>query len=341
MKEGFTTGSCATAATLASCLWQATGVCPQQVDVIVPEGRHYIASIVEHEAYRCGVYKDAGDDPDITNESEVCAQVKLYAQQGDITFHAGEGVGIVTRRGLKVPEGEPAINPIPRQMMIQALRSVFPTERAEITVSIVGGEELAKRTFNPRLGIQGGLSILGTSGIVRPMSEDAIKDTIALELQMKRQYTSEVALVFGQQGENMLQRYAPEIHAVQMSNYVGFALDECVKLGYEKVILAGHIGKMCKVSAGVMQTHSQYGDVRREAIITQLALVGAERSLCEKVYTCVTTDAILEVIADCQTEVLHRLAISAKQYAQARTFHKLTIEVYLFNTAGEMIGQSE
>ena len=201
LREGFTTGSCAAACALASCLWQRDGDCPSQVALTVPEGRTYMAEIHAIGPYRCAVYKDSGDDPDITNGSEVWAQVQLLPE-GPVRFQAGEGVGTVTLPGLKVAVGEPAINPVPRCMIEDAVRSVFPEKGALVTVGVTGGRELAQRTFNPRLGIVDGLSILGTTGVVRPMSEEALTDTIRLELTLRKANGADViALVFGSQGE--------------------------------------------------------------------------------------------------------------------------------------------
>ena len=198
LREGFTTGSCAAACALASCLWQRDGECPEKVEIVVPEGRIYAPQIHAMKPYRCAVYKDSGDDPDITNGSEVWAEVHLQPERGEITFLAGEGVGTITLPGLKLPVGEAAINPVPRTMISKAVRSVFPDNAASVTVGITRGREIAKKTFNPRLGIEGGLSILGTTGIVRPMSEEALTDSIRLEMNMRRESGAKtLGLVFG------------------------------------------------------------------------------------------------------------------------------------------------
>ena len=153
LREGFTTGSCAAAAALACCLWLRDGVCPERVEIVVPAGRTYAPEIVPHEGGRCGVIKDSGDDPDITNGMEVVASVSLGADDGPITFRAGDGVGTVTQPGLKIPAGEAAINPVPRRMIEDAVRSVFGARAACVTVSIPGGTDIARKTFNPRSAI--------------------------------------------------------------------------------------------------------------------------------------------------------------------------------------------
>lgn len=243
LREGFTTGSCAAAAALASCLWQRDGACPERVEIVVPAGKTFAPEIIAHGGYVCGVIKDGGDDPDITTGSEVRARVRLMESDGGIRFLAGDGVGTITLPGMKLPVGEAAINPVPRRMIEQAVRQVFPARAAEVTVSIPGGEELAKRTFNPRLGVVGGLSVLGTTGVVRPMSEEALKETIRLELSVRKsQGAEEIGLVFGSQGERAANALFPCMQAVQMSNFVGFALDCAAELGFARATLLGSRG---------------------------------------------------------------------------------------------------
>ena len=186
LRTGYTTGSCAAAASLASVLWQTTDICPEQVALDTPAGITLHLPIQEIRPYLCGVQKDSGDDPDQTNGCLVTAEVQLHDTDGPIQFLAGEGIGTVTRNGLKVPKGEPAINPVPRQMIEKAIRSVTGTRGAAVTISIPNGEALACKTFNERLGVVGGLSILGTTGIVRPMSEEAVRESLRLELSMCR-----------------------------------------------------------------------------------------------------------------------------------------------------------
>ena len=232
LREGFTTGSCAAAAALACCLWIRDGKCPDQVCITVPEGRQYVPSIIPHEDFACGVIKDSGDDPDITKGTEIIAHVKPLDGDGEIIFRAGEGVGVITEDGLKIPKGEAAINPVPRQMIAGAVRSVFGNRGAMVTISIPRGCEIAKKTFNPRLGIMGGLSILGTSGVVRPMSEDALKESLYAELKMRAVQGAEtIVFTFGNQGEEAMRVLCPGLPIVQVSNYIGFMLDAALELG--------------------------------------------------------------------------------------------------------------
>lgn len=342
LREGFTTGSCAAAAALASCLWQRDGACPERVGIVVPAGKTFAPEIIAHGGYVCGVIKDGGDDPDITTGSEVRARVRLMESDGGIRFLAGDGVGTITLPGMKLPVGEAAINPVPRRMIEQAVRQVFPARAAEVTVSIPGGEELAKRTFNPRLGVVGGLSVLGTTGVVRPMSEEALKETIRLELSVRKsQGAEEIGLVFGSQGERAANALFPCMQTVQMSNFVGFALDSAAELGFLRVILLGQPGKLVKVSGGSMQTHSQYGDGRRETLIAHLALMGAPVELLEFVRQSVTLDGCISPIYDAGFDaVWTHLADAAAAYAAARIHGEMRVDAVMLDAKGQILGRS-
>ena len=247
----------------------------------------------------------------------------------------------ITEDGLKIPKGEAAINPVPRQMIEDAVRSVFGNRGAAVTVSIPGGWEIAKKTFNPRLGIVGGLSILGTSGVVRPMSEDALKESLYEELRMRAVQGAEtIVFTFGNQGEEALKRICTGVPIVQVSNFVGFMLDSALELGVKKLIIGGHPGKLAKIAAGVMQTHSKYADGRREAIITQLALMGADVALLQRIQTCVTTDAIMVLVHEAGFDaVWNRIAEAAHRYCSARVRGEISIDVIVTDTSGNEIGR--
>lgn len=342
LREGFTTGSCAAAAALACCLWQRDGACPSQVSLVVPEGRTYTPTIIPHEDGSCGVIKDGGDDPDITNGVEIIAQVKLFDDDGQIVFCAGDGVGIVTETGLKIPAGEPAINPAPRKMIEDAVRSVFGDRSAKVTISVPGGEALARKTFNPRLGIVGGISILGTNGIVRPMSDEALRESLYAELKMRvLQGHREIVFTFGNQGEEAMYRLFPGACILQIGNEVGFMLDSARELGVEHILLGGHPGKLSKVAAGIMQTHSKYGDARREAIIAHLARIEAPVGLIEGIYACKTTDAAVRLIHEAKYDMVWDLMAKAAQgYCSLRMRHAVKIDVVYLNAQGNIIGRT-
>ena len=337
LREGFTTGSCAAAAALASCLWQRDGACPERVGIVVPAGKTFAPEIIAHGGYVCGVIKDG---------SEVRARVRLMESDGGIRFLAGDGVGTITLPGMKLPVGEAAINPVPRRMIEQAVRQVFPARAAEVTVSIPGGEELAKRTFNPRLGVVGGLSVLGTTGVVRPMSEEALKETIRLELSVRKsQGAEEIGLVFGSQGERAANALFPCMQAVQMSNFVGFALDCAAELDFARATLLGQLMEgyrhAVNVSGGSMQTHSQYGDGRRETLIAHLALMGAPVELLEFVRQSVTLDGCISPIYDAGFDaVWTHLADAAAAYAAARVHGEMRVDAVMLDAKGQILGRS-
>ena len=338
LREGFTTGSCAAACALASCLWQRDGECPERVMITVPEGRVYAPAIHALSPFRCAVYKDAGDDPDVTDGSEVWAEARLLPGKGPVIFRAGEGVGVITQPGLKLPVGEAAINPVPRQMIADAVGSVYPGRAVEITVGITGGRELAQKTFNPRLGIAGGLSVLGTTGIVRPMSEQAVTETIALEMSQRRaQGVDTLGLVFGSQGEAALTARRPGLPCVQMSNYVGFALDTAAELGFRRLVIAGQPGKLVKVAGGSMQTHSRFGDGRRETLCAHLALLDAPADLLRQVMAATTLDGLIPAVAQAGFgNVWSELCRAAARYARLRA--DIPMDILMLNAAGKEIG---
>ena len=300
LREGVSTGSCMTGGATAAALWLTTGKCPDVIKVETPIGKTLYLDVIPKEKGICGIVKDAGDDPDVTNGSEVITSVEILPEDGEITFVGGDGIGTITQEGLKLPVGEPAINPVPRQMAEKALRKIIGNRGAVVTVSIPGGGELAKRTFNPRLGVLGGLSVLGTTGIVRPMSEEAMKDSLLVELDMyARQGHRSILFVLGTTGENALKaRYGQFACVLQVSNYIGFMIEEAVERGFTDILIGGFVGKLVKVASGTMNTHSHVADGRLETICTHAALHGASREVIEKIYSCVTTKAAMKIVEE-------------------------------------------
>lgn len=300
LREGVSTGSCMTGGAAAAALWLVTGKCPDVIEVETPIGKTLYLDVVPKEKGVCGIVKDAGDDPDVTNGSEVITKVEILPDDGGITFVGGDGIGTVTQEGLKLPVGEPAINPVPRQMAEKALRKIIGNRGAVVTVSIPGGENLAKRTFNPRLGVLGGLSVLGTTGIVRPMSEEAMKDSLLVELDMyARQGHRSILFVLGTTGENALKaRYGEFQCVLQVGNYIGFMIEEAVERGFTDILIGGFVGKLVKVASGTMNTHSHVADGRLETICTHAALHGAPREVIERIYSCLTTKAAMKIVEE-------------------------------------------
>lgn len=300
LREGVSTGSCMTGGAAAAALWLTTGSCPEIIAVETPIGKTLYLEVIPKEKGVCGIIKDAGDDPDVTHGSEIITKVELLPEEGEITFVGGAGIGTITQEGLKLPVGEPAINPVPRAMTEKALRKIIGNRGAIVTVSIPGGETLAKRTFNPRLGVMGGLSVLGTTGIVRPMSEEAMKDSLLVELDMyARQGHRAILFVLGTTGENALKAAYGDFRCVlQVSNYIGFMIEEAVERGFTDILIGGFVGKLVKVASGTMHTHSHISDGRLETICTHAALHGASREVIEKIYHCLTTKAAMEIVEE-------------------------------------------
>ena len=229
LREGYSTGSCAAAAAKASAICAMGGDCPEKVKIITPEDKIFILPVIKFEDHSCGVIKDAGDDPDSTDGLLIKAEVKILNSCGEIIFKAGRGVGRVTLAGLKVPVGEPAINPVPRAMIEHAVREIIAERGAAVTISVPEGAEAAKRTFNPRLGIIGGISILGTTGRVKPMNEASLLESMTLELNTHTAAGKKaIAVSFAGTGETAL-RNAFSIKnraVVQCGNYIGYLLEE-------------------------------------------------------------------------------------------------------------------
>jgi len=292
------------------------------------------------------VVKDAGGDADATDGMTIFAHVELGDNDGPIEFRAGEGVGMVTLPGLKVPVGEPAINPTPRHMIEKSLREVVKTRSVVVTISAPGGEEAAKRTFNPRLGIVGGISILGTRGTVRPMDEQAVLESLALELNTHAEEGKKIiSLTFGNTGE-IAARQAFGLTGrcvVQVGNYIGFVLDEAEALGFERVLLCGHPAKLLKVAAGGFNTHNRVTDGRFEALCAHAALLGMEHGFIGRLYNCVTTESALELLRESEKAgaLWNNLAEAAARRCTERSFGVLTVAAAFIDNEGVILGKSE
>lgn len=306
LRCGYTTGSCAALAAAGAAELLLTGQAPETLTLLTPGGLRIETTPVfcrmEGDRAVCAVQKDAGDDPDVTDGILIVATVGRTAE--GITIDGGEGIGKVTRPGLDRAVGEAAINSVPRRMIFTAMETVcdelnYPGG-LKVVISAPGGRDIAKKTFNPMLGIEGGISILGTSGIVEPMSEQAIVDTIALEIRQKAASGSR-RLIFcpGNYGLDFLSKEMPGLEAiprVKCSNYIGDALDLAILEGMEEVLLIGHVGKLVKLAGGIMNTHSRMADCRRELFCAHAALCGADRIICESLMQQVTTDGCLEIL---------------------------------------------
>ena len=350
LREGVTTGTCAAAAARASVEWQICGKCPDQVEILTPYGKRIELQIIPHAFPKCGVIKDAGDDPDVTDGCEVVAEVHLKEDVGKISFSAGEGIGIITAPGLKIPVGEAAINPVPREMIEKEIREIAGDVEAHVVISIPGGTEIAKRTFNPRVGIKGGLSILGTTGIVRPMSESAMIESLKVYLSVAAASDAEYLIfVLGESGEKSVRKYLMtcgkdlnKTAFVLVSNYIGIMLDEAKKLGVKKILLAGTGGKLVKVAADIMNTHSHVADGRMETICTFAAMAGADAAVIRKLYasrTVVEANGILR--SENLMGIWQAISDKAAEKCQLRTQHCVETAVLLLDEKGCLLGKSK
>lgn len=285
MRKGYTTGTCATAASKAHGTFLLTGEKPEFVEVIMPDGSEASIGVKSCDEAGACVVKDAGDDPDVTHGSDICAHVELTSSDG-IIIKGGVGVGTVTKAGLQIPIGKPAINPVPLDMIRKNLLDAG-IRNCVVTIFVPNGVELAKQTFNSRIGIEGGISIIGTTGIVEPMSMEALTATIACEIDVLAENgADEIYLVPGKIGEKHLQKLLPEIQTVIMSNYVGFALEHTLKRNIHKITLAGHPGKLAKIAMGYYNTHSKQSPMAQNFISELLELgegYNTVEEICEKV----------------------------------------------------------
>lgn len=345
-KSGFTTGSCAAGAAKAACLsikdnWQGS-----EVDIPLPGGQRLNLLVkscekVDGNVSRVGINKDAGDDPDITHGLEIQASVRVLSNCGDVVIRGGQGVGVVTKKGLQVPVGESAINPVPRQMIHAAVREVFPKEEVEVVIEVPKGEKIAHKTLNPRLGIVGGISILGTTGIVRPMSEEAFKTSILPELDQAIAYGHQaVILTPGHYGFRAAteQLRVPAEAIIQMSNFVGFLLEEAAFRKIERVVLFGHIGKLIKVAGGIFHTHTHVADARMEIFLAHAALAGVPVQRLKELAEFPTTEgAAKELIAEGCGGVLFELAHRASLRAMDHVHGQMQIGTVFTLLNGEMV----
>ena len=306
LRRGFTTGTCAAAASKAAAVMLLTGRELHSVCLVTPAGIGLDLPLENVECgdgfASCAVRKDSGDDPDVTNGLLVYARVEKTAAPG-IILEGGAGIGRVTKPGLDQGVGEAAINSTPRRMIAAALREVcedagYPGG-LHVVLSAPGGEEIAKRTFNPRLGIVGGISILGTTGIVEPMSDEAVVETVRAELSTRRAAGRDyVLLVPGNFGSEFVKDtlgFDPE-DAVTVSNFIGDAFSLADELGFRGALLVGHIGKTVKLAAGLFNTHSRYGDGRAEIFAAHAAACGADPETARRLLESASTDDMLDIV---------------------------------------------
>jgi len=360
LREGYTTGTCAAAAAQGAVIFAFSEAMPKSSKILTPKGKRLELMLLESkrgytengEVYAvCAVKKDSGDDPDVTNGVLVYAKVTLEPQkEKGIFLMAGLGVGTVTKPGLACAVGQPAINPTPRRMIEQEIEKVAEefeySGRISVEISIPKGIEIAKRTYNPRLGIVGGISVLGTSGIVEPMSEQALIDTIKVEINMQKAAGARYLVITpGNYGETFLKNTMKlgELYTVKCSNFLGEALDYAEESGFDGLLLVGHIGKFVKVAGGIFNTHSKYGDARLEIMSAHAALKGASQKTIKRLMNCLTTDDAISVLDEVQLreQTIESILEKLDYHIKERTHKSIQIGAVTFSNQYGYLGQTK
>ena len=375
LRRGYTTGTCAALAAQGAVSFLVSGIWPETAELMTPAGQMVRVPLMEKKAGNgaasCAVKKDAGDDPDVTDGLLIFAQARFLpenagnareadhgtgtasARERRVIIDGGEGVGRVTKAGLDQPVGAAAINSVPRRMIEAAVTEVLEEagldRPVEILIFVPGGEKTAEKTFNPVLGITGGISILGTSGIVEPMSEEALIETIRAHMQVLRSEGRRfAAAVPGNMGERFLWSYLEregigKIPAVVCSNFVGRTLDMAGELGFSGFLLAGHLGKLVKLGCGIMNTHSKEGDGRMETLVACALRAGAGTGTLTRIQEANTTEQALEELkaAGILKETMGALLERMDWYMRRRVPEILETGILVFDAAGTLLGATE
>lgn len=353
LRCGRTTGTCAALAAQGAARLLLTGRAPVSASLFTPKGPKVETPLedchMEGGAACCSVRKDGGDDIDATHGLLITARVEKRPESG-VSIAGGAGVGRVTKPGLDQPVGAAAINRVPRRMIEEEVLSVGDALGYEggfrVTVSVPEGKEAAQKTFNPQLGIEGGISILGTSGIVEPMSAQALIDTIALEIRQKAaQGHRTIILTPGNYGTDFLRAQEMDrwgISVVKCSNFIGDALDACGAEHIQGVLLVGHLGKLVKLAGGIMNTHSRTADCRAELFCAHAALRGADRELCRALMDCTTSDACIAVLdkAGLREAVLGSLLSAVQDHLDRRVAGAFQVGAVVFSNQYGLLGRT-
>jgi cobalt-precorrin-5B (C1)-methyltransferase len=353
LRCGFTTGCCAALAAKAAVTMLLSGKAPDTISVLTPKGLTVEVPVLEASASgaqaRCAVRKDSGDDPDITNGALIYASVSLCQTPG-VAIDGGGGVGRVTKPGLDQPVGAAAINSVPRRMIASEVLSVCSRYGYKggisVIISIPEGAALAAKTFNPKLGIEGGLSVLGTSGIVEPMSTRALVDSIGLELrQLAAEGYRKVILTPGSYGEAFLKTTPYHSHAptVKLSNFIGESLDFAAAYGFKSILMVGHAGKLVKLAGGVMNTRSDVADCRCEILASHAAVCGATPATARALLNAVSADACFDILEESGLleTVLTSVLFKIQEHLRRRAGSRTEIGAVMFSNVRGYLGQTE
>lgn len=368
LRCGYTTGTCAALAARAAALGLVSGKIPEESVVHTPSGERIRAAVecpvmktvedgngVSRAYAECAIRKDAGDDYDVTDKILIVCRAEFTEKENSghyshqVWIEGGTGVGRVTKKGLNQPVGQAAINEVPRSMIRQAVCEVLEetgeTRTVKITVSVPEGAGIAEKTFNPVLGITGGISILGTTGIVKPMSEEALVETIHAHLRVLRAAGRNfVAAVPGNMGGEALDKYLKQkSDSVLCSNFIGTTIDQAAECGFSGLLFAGHLGKLVKLGNGIMNTHSREGDGRMDTLISCGLQAGADICLLKKVQAANTTEEAMEMYreAGLKEPVLNVLLGRIHRHLKRRAPEQMKIGVLLFSLETGCLGETK
>lgn len=363
LRTGYTTGSCSAAAVKSALTYLMTGEKKESVHLLSLNGKELIIPIdslkIDRGGVRASVVKFAGDDPDVTNGMLICARVTFVEEfreedlkKGNLRLNnsllitGGRGVGIVTRKGIQSEVGKYAINPGPLEMITQAVESVvkletLKTKKILVKIFVPEGRERGKKTLNSKLGIMGGISILGTTGIVKPMSEEALKESLYVELKVIRENWEKdwVVFVFGNYGERFCNSMGISSNRmVVISNFIGFMLESATALGFKKIILVGHIGKAVKIAGGIFHTHSRVADARLEIMAANAILVDEPIENIKKILKSNTVDEACDYVE--KKELLTLIAQKTADRCSEHMKGEIECQSLLFSYRGDILGYS-
>lgn len=360
LKGGYTTGACLAAGAKAGAMIMQGEDPGDRVDIVALDGTPLQIPIASVELLAHGVkveiIKDAGDDPDITNGTSVFITFSFLTQEQlqpvygqsilyqQILFEAGQGIGHATKPGLSLAVGEPAINPGPRQLVYNSIKDIIGDKACLVRVDIPAGTELATKTLNPVLGIEGGISVIGTTGGLRPMSEEAFKNSLVPQIEVAKAagFTTQI-FVPGKIGERIATSWGlPTEAMVQTSNFIGFMLEAGADHGLERILLFGHIGKLAKVAAGVFHTHNRVGDARLEVLAAYSAAQGMPAEGVQRILQAVTTEEALPVIEEYGLQSVYQVIAARASYrAERLLFNRLQVGTVLVTLQGKLLGMDE
>ncbi|QYE97801.1 cobalt-precorrin-5B (C(1))-methyltransferase CbiD [Paraclostridium sordellii] len=352
-RRGYTTGSCATGAAKAASYMLLTQKLIKTINIDTPKGIPLTLNLenieIKENYAQCSVKKDGGDDIDATHNLDIYARVE-FIDSNEILITGGTGVGVITKKGLGVGVGEAAINKTPRIMINNEVRKVIGEDKGvKVTIFVPDGDAIAQKTFNPRLGIIGGISIIGTTGIVEPMSDEGWKKSLSIELEMKKaQGLDKIILVPGNHGEMFIkEKLGIDMkYVVRTSNFIGYMLKEAQRIGFKQILMAGHLGKYVKIAGGIFNTHSKVADARNEILIANLALMNAPFELIKSTNECLTTEEFIDVLEKDEyreyKEIYNILSQKCKERIDTHiNDEEINVEVMIFSMDKELLGQSK